>query len=167
MEALNPSNRTSSPDRKRIPMSVPVQKLAVPDIPGYHLHWFNSDPGRIARAQLGGYEFVKDEEMEVNDRGIGGTSTRTGNTDMGSNVSIVAGKEMVNGQPARLILMKIRQELFEEDQLLQEKQHDRVRSALLGGIVDAGQGGDASNRYVDKARTNIPDFFKKKPVRVS
>lgn len=158
----NPATRSGAPERKRIPMSVPIQRLSVPEIEGYHTHWFRGEPARIMRAQQAGYEFVSAEEIALNDVGLGGTSTRDGNTDLGSQVSVISGKEVdTNGQPLHLILMKIRQELRNEDLELQQQQHDRTRASLLGGLAD-GTGGDPSNRYVDQKRTSIPDFFKRK-----
>lgn len=162
---INPSNRSAAPERKRIPMAVPVQKLSVPDIPGYHLHWFQGTPDRLERALQGGYEFVEETETSVNDAGLGGTSTRTGNTDMGSRVSVVAGSEIgKDGQPIRLVLMKIKQEWYEEDQKLVEERNQATIDSLLGGTQNAG-GHDSSHRYVDRERTVIPDFFKRKVVR--
>lgn len=162
---INPASRSSGAERKRIPMSVPVQKLSVPDIPGYHLHWFRGTPDRVERALAGGYEFVDEAETEVNDAGLGGTSTRTGNTDLGSRVSVLAGSEIgADGQPVRLLLMKIKQEWYEEDQKLVEERNESTIDMLLGGSQSAG-GGDGSNRYVDRQRTNLPDFFKRKMVR--
>jgi len=153
-------------ERKRIPMSVPVQKLEAPDIPGYHLHWFRGEPDRLQRALDGGYEFVDERELKVNAVGLGTTSTATGNTDMGSRVSVVSGDGVGrDGQPSRLVLMKIKQEWYEEDQQLVTNRNEQVASALRGGDVTAlpagaqGARGDASNRYVDKTRTVLPDLF--------
>lgn len=159
------ASRSLGAERKRIPMSVPVQRLSVPDIPGYHLHWFVGTPERVSRAQDGGYEFAEDTEVAMNDAGLGGTSTRTGNTDLGSRVSVVGGSEIDrDGQPVRLVLMKIKQEWYEEDQKLVEQRNDQVVAKLLGGLQADG-GYDPSHRYVDPRRTTIPDFFKRKPAR--
>lgn len=159
---LSPANRSSGAERKRIPMSIPVQRLAVPDVPGYHLHWFRGTPERVQRAVDGGYEFVDEQETEVGAVDLGGTSTRTGNTDLGTRVSVIGGSEVgTDGQPVRLILMKIKQEWYEEDQKLVEKRNDQVVDTLLGAMQDTG-GNDGSHRYVDKTRTTIPDFFKRK-----
>lgn len=164
MEKLvNPATRDVNgvAERKRIPMSVPVQKLEAPDIPGYHLHWFTGDSARLERASSGGYEFVDERECGINNISLGGTSTRTGNTDMGSRVSVVSGQELgKDGQPQRLVLMKIKQEWYDEDQKLVESRNQKVVDTLLGGMQ--GSGGDQSNRYVDRSRTVIPDFFKRK-----
>jgi hypothetical protein len=152
-------------ERKRIPMSVPVQRLEVPEIPGYHLHWFISSGERLQRAIDGGYEFVDPREAQINNVSLGGDSAVSGNTDMGSRVSVVSGQEVgKDGQPVRLVLMKLKQEWWEEDQLLVEARNIKVRDALLGGMVGAENDapGDRQHRYVDKARSTIPDFFKPK-----
>lgn len=164
MSQQNPSVRPGKTDaeRKRIPMSVPVQKLEAPDIPGYHLHWFLGTPERLQRATDGGYEFVDERELRLNNVSLGGDSAKSGNTDMGSRVSVVSGQEIGrDGQPTRLVLMKIKQEWYEEDQKLVEGRNQQVIDTLLGGLQDGGSG-DTSHRYVDKKRTNIPDFFKRK-----
>jgi hypothetical protein len=163
IEKLNPATPAgkTAAERKRIPMSVPVQRLEAPEIPGYHLHWFNGTAERLQRALDGGYEFVDEREMKINNVSLGGDSAKSGNTDMGSRVSIVSGQDMgKDGQPNRLVLMKIKQEWYEEDQKLVENRNQKVVDTLLSGLT--GQGGDTSQRYVDKSRTAIPDFFKPK-----
>lgn len=167
MEKINPATREAktSAERKRIPMSVPVQRLEAPEIPGYHLHWFNGTPERLQRALDGGYEFVDSRELKINNVSLGGDSTASGNTDMGSRVSVVSGQEVGrDGQPTRMILMKIKQEWFDEDQKLVEQRNDKVAAALRGGLLGAESdaSGDTRHRYVDKARTVIPDLFKPK-----
>ena len=172
MDKLNPASKQekSAAERKRIPMSVPVQRLEAPDIPGYHLHWFTGTPERLQRALDGGYEFVNDREIKTNSVSLGGDSTISGNTDMGSRVSVVSGQEVgKDGQPTRLVLMKIKQEWYEEDQKLVDERNQRVVDALTGGLLGAEQGRpqDAQYRYVDKSRTSIPDLFKRKRPKVA
>ena len=167
LEKLNPgtSSTPTTAERKRIPMSVPVQRLEVPDMPGWHLHWFLSTSERLQRAVDGGYEFVDEREVKINNVSLGGDSAISGNTDMGSRVSIVSGQEVgKDGQPTRLVLMKIKQEWWDEDQKAVEARNTKVRDALLGGMIgsETDSGNDAAHRYVDKARTQIPDFFKSK-----
>ena len=166
-ETVNPAtvNESNIAERKRVPMSVPVSRLTAPDIPGYHLHWFIGSAERLQRALDGGYEFVDEREMKINNVSLGSTSTASGNTDMGSRVSVVSGQEVgKDGQPTRLILMKIRQEWWEEDQKLVENRNEQVAAALRGGLLGAEQDapGDRQHRYVDKARTVVPDLFKPK-----
>lgn len=167
MEKLNSGTAVTSAvaERRRIPMSVPVQKLETTPIPGYHLHWFNNDPARLQRALDGGYEFVDDREQRLNNTSLGGDSSISGNTDMGSRVSIASGQELgKDGQPSRLVLMKLKQEWWDEDKEALEAKNAKIRESLLGGLVGAEHesGRDAQHRYVDKTRTQIPDFFKPK-----
>lgn len=167
MDRINPATKTEvvAAERKRIPMSVPVQALEVPDIPGYHQHWFSGTPERIQRAKDGGYEFVDENEVIPNAVTLGGNSAVSGNTDMGSRVSVVSGQEVgMDGQPNRLILMKIKEEWWLEDQKLIEARNTEIRDALLGGMVGAENDapGDSQFRYVDQKRSSIPDFFKPK-----
>ena len=167
MQPVNPSNKESKTvaERKRVPMSVPVQRLEAPDVPGYHLHWFNGTAERIQRALDGGYEFVDERDMKLNSVGLGNESTHSGNTDMGSRVSVVSGQEVgKDGQPIRLILMKIKQEWYEEDQKLVDTRNELVAASLRGGTIGSEKdlGNDTNHRYVDKSRTAIPDLFKPK-----
>lgn len=168
IEKLNPASAPAklAAERKRVPMSVPVQRLETPEIPGYRLHWFTGSQDRIERAQSAGYEFVKREDLKLNTVSLGGDSTISGNTDMGSNVSIVSGQEVgKDGQPMRLILMKIKTEWYEEDQKLVDDRNEQTAAALRGGLLGSeGESlGDRQQRYVDKARTQIPDLFTPKP----
>jgi hypothetical protein len=152
----------SEQERKRIPMSTPVRKLEVPEIPGYHLHWFMNTSARVQRAIEGGYEFVDEREVRINSVALGGDSASSGNTDMGSRVTVLSGSELdTDGQPARLVLMKIKLEWYEEDQKLNEDRNERVAEALRGGTMGAEKdaSGDTRMRYVDKTRTAIPDLF--------
>jgi hypothetical protein len=163
--AADKQKQASASERKRIPMSVPVQKLEAQEIPGYHLHWFLGTPERLQRALDGGYEFVNQREMKINSVGLGNDSAISGNTDLGSRVSVVAGQEVgQDGQATRLVLMKIKKEWFEEDQLAVEKRNEQVANALTGGLIGAEQDarGDTQHRYIDKSRTQIPDLFKPK-----
>ena len=160
----NPANATAKPVAafKRIPMSVPVRKLEVPEIPGYHLHWFKSDEQRLQQALQGGYEFVDRKEVRLNSVSLGGTGAVDASTDMGSRVSIISGGDGAGG-PERLILMKIKQEWYEEDQKLLENRNDQIAGALAGGTVGAAGAADSREtnlRYVGKT-TTIPDLFKK------
>jgi len=165
MEKINAATSPLAAQRRRIPMGVPVLKLETAEIPGYRCHWFNNSPERIQRALDGGYEFVGESEIRPTNVTLGGTSAVTGNMDLGSRVSVVSGQELrQDGQPARLVLMKIKQEWWEEDRKLLEQRNDQVRDTLVGGMTGAERevGADRQHRYVDKSRTAIPDIFKPK-----
>ena len=162
------SNMPSATERTRVPMSVPVAHLAVQEIPGYHLHWFNGTPQRIQRALQGGYEFVEQGEVQVNNRTLGSDAATDGNTDLGSRVSIVAGTDIgLDGQPVRLYLMKIKEEWWQADQKAlvgDGSRLDGVRKSLLGGMIGSEKQSveDRAQTYLDPSRTKIPEFLKRK-----
>jgi len=145
---------------RRIPVGAPVRKLEAPEIPGYRLYWFKGTEERIQRAREGGYEFVSRKELRTNSVSLGSDTAADGSTDLGSGVSIVAGGELDNNnQPIRMVLMKIKQEWYNEDQFLAEERTGQVAAALRGGMLGAEADRDVSKRYVDKARTSIPNLF--------
>lgn len=143
------------------PMSAGVPKLAVPEIEGFQLRWFRGDPGRIARAQLAGYTFVDQDEVHLNNFDLGGDAKANGNTDLGSRVSVISGDEADStGQPARLYLMKVPNEVHEYSRGLLEDRNESIAEALRGGKIGAGHDGesrkDQETRYV---KGEVPDLF--------
>ncbi len=163
-------------EKNRIPFSTPMQKLEVPPgtCPGYHLHWFNGDSIRIQRALQAGYEFVTQDEVQLNDTALGGDGLKSGSTDMGSKVSRVCGGGDIapDGQPNRLYLMKIKQEWWIEDQKQVQKRNAAIAEALTAGTTGVGDSRtrenstDARQRYLDQ-RTKLPDLFnpnKRRPL---
>ena len=171
MEKQNPSNSPgpTKEERKRVPLSLPQSKLAVPDIPGYHTHWFRGTPQRLAQAAQAWYEFVDPSEVDLTSIQVGGDATKSGNTDMGSRVSIVAGEEE-GGQAVRLFLMKQKMEYFLEDRKILGERNDSIAEALtasyrqgtVGGVAPGEQPTDVAARYVDRSRSKVPDLFRKK-----
>lgn len=156
-------------ERRRVPFSTPTLRLNVPDIPGYHLHWFLSDQPRIERALQAGYEFVNRDEVRVNNRdSLGSDGASDGNADLGTRVSMVAGGDLgLDGQPKRLILMKLKEEWWRQDQAEATgpgSRLDGVRKAVLGGLIGQEQSSmeDKANVYVDTKKTRVPEFFKRK-----
>jgi hypothetical protein len=152
-----------------IPMSMPKERLSVPDRPGWHRHWFRGSPDRLARAQEAYYQFVDPATIHTANFDVAGDGSQAGNTDMGTRYSVVAGDDLDNsGQPSRLYLMECRQELFELSQKLLADRNESIATALRGGQIGAmeGDGGetafDASQRYV---KGKVPDLFnpRKKP----
>jgi hypothetical protein len=151
----NPANPqpavVAKSEHKRIPMSLPVAKLAVPDIPGYHLHWFLG-AARVERAMQAGYEFVDETETILNDKSASFGEGR----DMGTRVSMIAGSDLDSeGQAERLYLMKLRNEFWEEDQKSLSRRSENLLETLKVGLPATGADTDNSNRYVGKANHNI------------
>lgn len=166
-KAVNPANvKGDRAERTRIPMSLPQQKLAVPDIPGYHLHWMMGSPSRIAQAKKAGYDFVDENEVDVVNSDLGGDASKSGSTDMGTRVSVVAGGTAENGSEQRLYLMKIRQEYWEEDQASLEDRNEQIASTLRGGQDIGANPHGADNRYVPEAnRKAVANLFTRKTRR--
>lgn len=172
MDQSNPANlpQPEKAARRRIPMTTPQRRLYVAPIPGYEMFWILGKPERIAQAENAFYEFVTQEEVEMNDKRVG-ADLASGSTDLGSWVSVVAGDERDSaGQPIRLYLMKVRREYYEEDMQLGEQRNSQVAEALtasyrtgvIGGAAPGELGDDSQTRYVDPRRTTIPEFFKPK-----
>ena len=160
MSEQNPANdvKVSEIPEGYIPMSAPVQRLQVPEMPGWKLHWFRGEPGRIARAQRAGYRFVEETEVRVNNFDLGGSKDNSGNTDLGTRVSIEAGED-----DGRLYLMKVPQELYDYAQKLLGREVDSVVDDLTSGKVGSEndeEASDTANRYVQRKRTKL---FKKRP----
>lgn len=172
MQAENPSATPGKPqaERVRVPLSVPQRKLEVPEIPGYYSRWLEGTPQRLAQADRAGFEFVHPEEVQLNNVSIGGDARKDGNTDLGSRVSIVQGSIGEDGQAIRLYLMKQKMEWHLQDLLLLQRQNDGIAEALtaayrggtVGGQAQGETAEDVGKRYVDKARTKIPEFFRRK-----
>lgn len=172
----NPGNDTSpaAPDkvraRRRVPMSIPQQKLQVADIPGYHLHWFHDR--NIQRALAAGYEFCDDREVVLNQKNVGNDNLISGNASLGTRVQVPAG-ESTN---EHLTLMKLPLEFWREDQTaLQEKNVAKLAGIFRGEqIMNSGPSGspsmnddDKALQYVDRKRTSIKGPLFLRPTRKS
>lgn len=159
---VNPANNIEHqviPDNY-IPMSAPIQRLQVPKKDGFVRYWFRGDAGRIHRAQQAGYRFVDQSEVKVNNFDLGGDASKSGSTDMGSRVSIITGDQTFDGQPARLYLMEIPEELYEKGQEFLRNANEAVAAALRSGLIGSDatgeSAGDKASRY---AKNGVPDFL--------
>jgi len=151
------TRQTRITESGRIPMSLPILKLAVPDIPGYHTHWMRGDAARIHQARKAGYEFVENDEVDMANMDLAGGDDVSGNTDLGTRVSISAGSEIgKDGQPERLILMKIRQEWWEADQAILGDKQEELAATMRG----EGVGGES---YIpEHAKKTVSTMFTRK-----
>lgn len=161
MSEVNPANETqvSEVPSNYIPMSAPIQRLQVPEKPGFVRYWFRGDPNRLQRAMQAGYRFVNPTDVKINNFDVGGDSNTSGNTDLGTRVSIITGDESgPDGQPNRLYLMEIPKELYERGQKFLEERNESIaeelRSGLIGADSDAPR--DKATRY---SKTGVPDLF--------
>lgn len=146
----NPANAPEKalPQRTRIPMSLPTQKLAVPEIPGFHCHWMRGEPQRINQALRAGYDWVHPDEVDMNDFGIANGPNDSGNQDLGSRVSHVSGRDEKGGVQM-LYLMKLPEHLWLEDQAVLARQQDNIAAQLRGdkGLVQPGADAELDKRY--------------------
>ena len=123
------ANERTSRERVRNVFNGTQAKLTVNNqIPGYHMHIFNDEPGRIQTAIDGGWEFVTPDE-------VGGVkdSVTSGNTDLGDKVRFLVGTSE-KGDGLYAYLMKIKEEWWQEDQAEIQKRNDRVDDAIRGGV---------------------------------
>lgn len=160
-EKANPSVAKVTEDT-RVSMAIPQLMLEVPAIDGYEMHWFADRPGRIPRAVQAGYEFVNPEEVKVNNFGIAADLMQTGNSDMGTRISVHGGTSESGGSE-RLYLMKIKKEWYDKDMALREQNSDQVVNALKHGLVGSERDKmvDAAQRYAK----NTDNLFTKRKQR--
>ena len=144
--------------RRRIPMSTARRKMETPPLPGYYLHWFSES--NVPLALDAGYEFVDREEISLNQLGIGASHSMSGNTDLGSNVSIVGSLEGPNRGPERAYLMKLREEYRQEDVAEMARISAAPMQAIFAGEMIAGPEGRIDDKgnlvYVKTALLNRP-----------
>lgn len=135
----NPRGEEAKERFNRIPMSNSMPMFQVDEIPGYHLHWFSQH--RVRRAQQAGYEFVRPSEAKLNGRLIG---TSEGNTDLGDVVSVVGSP---GNNVERHILMKLKEEWWQEDRNALMARNGRVVEAIFGGEAAGVRVDDQGNTH--------------------
>lgn len=123
--------------RSRKPFGAPEKKWSCPMDDGYFYRVFNDNwstrPGNIQRALDAGYEFVHSEKDREKPQVVGTND---------------------NGTPITGHLMRIPQEVFEEDQREKQKVVDRVDDQIRKGSL---QSGTNDGRYVPSGGIKITD----------
>jgi hypothetical protein len=91
-------------------------------------------PQRIQQALRAGYSFVKDDELYAGQQNVAGDAMSQGSTDMGTNVTLPSGSDQLDnqGNAVPLILMKLPQAYWEEDQRKIAERNEQVARALRG-----------------------------------
>jgi len=139
-----------SPARKRIPMSTPRQKLSVPPMDGWHLYW--PLESRVPQFLQAGYEFVSSDEVTLNNLNPSDDSQRSGNADLSTRIRVVAGRGE-SGETEYHVLMKIRQEWYDEDRRQLEDRNAQILSSIFRNESILGSENvrpeDKSQRYVN------------------
>lgn len=136
----NPANdavAAAKPTRRRIPLSVPRRKLEIPEgtCPGFVLYWF-LHPNVLSAIQAG-YEHVLDHEIHINQINPANNADSSGNTDLGTHVSILGNKAGEDGQPERLVLMKIREDWWREDRKILDDRNASIIQAIFPTVGQA------------------------------
>ena len=153
--ADNPEAKTR---RRRIPMSVARRKMEVEALPGFHLHWFSD--ANVPLALDAGYEFVSKDEISLNQLGVGANHNMSGNTDMGSRISIIGSLSGPTGGPERAYLMKLKEEYRKEDVAAMAAVAAAPLEAIFRDEMIAGPEGKVNERgelvYVKTALLNRP-----------
>ena len=143
----NYRNSERSEDKvARVPVGGPQLKLQMSDqdrkgfvqrkmVP----HWLNDDPGRLERAEAGGYKFV--DPVHVPSLGRSAVHADASDPESGARVSMVVSR----GDPIqRAYLMEIKEEFYKEDQIKKEAVNAQVDEALaLGG----SRGSEVESEY--------------------
>ena len=97
------------------------------------VRWFNDKPGRLLRAEGGGYKFVSPEH--ATSLGHGALHREGNDPESDARVSVVVN----DGVPViRAYLMEISEKFYKEDQALKEKKNQAVDDSLNVAVVDAG-----------------------------
>ena len=148
------SNKVERPrERKRGVFNGTQSKLQVgQQIEGYHLHIFNDTPGRIQAAIENGYEFVSPEEV-----GYASTNVTNRNVDLGGRVSVVGSKNDM-GQPVQQVLLKIKQEWWDEDQEELATKNRKIEQAIRGGKL-TGEGQSTEGFYNAGIKADVSNKF--------
>ncbi len=162
----NPANDSQAIPEDYIPMSAAVLKLNVKKKPGFHRHWFRGDVGRLMRAEQAGYRFVAKEDVYLTNTDLGGDAKTSGDTDLGSRVSVISGDEVdpATGQPGRLYLMECPDHLYERSVKYLEEQSKGIVQTIAGGTVGSEKM-DARDKKHVTVDSNLPAFFNPNKTR--
>lgn len=115
--------------RKRIPMSTATRKMEVAPIDGYYLYW--AAEINIPAMLQAGYEFVDRGETNMVNLGLGADRSNSGNTDLGTRVSMIGSLQGPQGGMERAYLMKLRQEWRDEDRAAIDDRNAQVMKAIF------------------------------------
>ena len=156
-EAMNPGNDLEQRQekfvekRKRVSMAMASRKLETPELPGYYLHWVNGEPDRIAKALRADYTFVQTDELPGYALELGDQTGISGISQTGGNISVIAGGTAQDGQALKLFLMKLPQELRDEDLQQRDDEGKRLIDALYTDPnAHSASGEDNTKRYVSE-----------------
>lgn len=140
----------------------PRANLHVPEMPGWHLHWFRG-MARAEQAKAAGFVFVKKGEVPVPNHGIGADQEIEEGEDLGSIVTKLAkGEDMEGGQATRMYLMKMPQAWRDDDLKAREKRSDMLIDQLRRGEAADKEGNAARRDQHRRVMTESRNFLNKR-----
>lgn len=150
--APNPANapETRVHEIDYAPMDLPHTKLAVPPLEGYFLYWHLGK--NVSRALRHGYQFVDEDEVDLTQTGVANDRGESGNTDLGSRVSVSAG-ESGSEDEERLYLMKLPLHIHERHMKMKTDRVEEIAVALRAGQIGADGDPDRNKRYMKEGQT--------------
>lgn len=155
MSQTNPSNVPAKrlTEADIIPMDMPTLSLGVPEVPGFKLYWALGK--NVLRMRRAGYTHVTPEDgIEIENGGLADGKDMSGSTDLGGNVSVLAGSDIdpQTNEPERLYLMKIPVELWEKVEAARENRNESIAAALRSGVAGADNDPDRMKRYMKQGQ---------------
>lgn len=123
----------------RKPFAERQMRLHAPSRPGFHRHFINDIPGRVAHMQERGYKIVTE-----------------GGKPIKKVVSVAA-----NGTGLDGFLMEIPVQWFEEDQRASQKATDEIEATIRRGEMAVG---DGRNRYIPRDGVDMRDERQGSPL---
>lgn len=123
----------------RKPFAERQMRLHAPRRPGFHRHWINDIPGRVAHMKERGYKIVHEDGKPI---------IKT--------VSVAANGTGLNGY-----LMEIPVQWFEEDQRASQKATDEIEATIRRGEMAVG---DGRNRYIPRDGVDMRDERQGSPL---
>lgn len=168
-EAKNPAGMQPLVTREtRVPINTPNRKLEI-DVslfPGFHLHWFAEF--NVQQALRAGYVFVHPSEVNggIYDPSIGGRG-ETNTEDLGGERFTAIGGQDAQGKPVGLVLMKIQEEWYNDDQRkIAERNYNVLQQIFRKKMplrAEKETEADYAARYTSDAIFNMTDeTFKRK-----
>ena len=131
--------------KKRVPLGVARQNLAVSGKHGFQRRWVNDVGNRVKDAIDGGYALVQRDDAEFEDKDV-----KNHNDSLGNAVSKVVDKT----EGTKGYLMEITNILYNADQIAKGKAKHLTEDALRQGADSNGRPG-ADGRYVPKEGIKI------------
>lgn len=133
----NPTADTTRPIVEELLAGMPfdgsMKRLEVHgDIPGHRLQWVNDRGSRVPTLIRYGWNFVKKDEIALNDRVI------DGNQAVDDRVKRVVGQGSGGEGATYAYLMKCPEELWQKFQAAMQVRPDNFDRMLLAGFADAG-----------------------------